>query len=631
MATVDTIIDDARSYASSSQTAAAALVNSAQSAISGLGSVFTISGPTIEAIPNVDLGIDVPTFQGVAFETGAEPTDPSGLQNLPSIGQDAVPTLTASVPTFNAPASPSALANFSGTAPTINTNLQFPTLPAELEGITFVAPTLTDRTAPTAPAIVMPTFDATRPTDDITPPTDLAEDFEAAYRNISPTMFAALNAQMDTLITRYNPEYHNQLAALESRLTDYVQGGSALPTAIEDAIYERTKDKVNAETRRARDTAYTEAARRGFTLPDGTLNAALTQARQSGSDNLARAATDIAVKQAELEQQNIQFAITTSTQLRNAALNAALSYHGNLVSLNGQALEYSKAVLQAAVQVYDALVKAYAAKLDAYKAEASVYEARIKGALSLVEVYKAEIGALEALTRVDMAKVDIYKSRIDALNSLAGVYRSRIDAVLGQAQVEKMKIELYGAQVQAYGVQAQAKSAEWSGYSAAVSGQEARFRAYGEEVRAYSARVEAYRALLQARQAQVESVTSYNQGVLAQYVAKVEGYKAKVDARAKVASTEIELQRSQLFAAEAAFKAAESQARITQEYYKTKAMIGVEEFRALATAALEGARLNSHQIEAVAQTALSGAKVYEGLASSALAGMNTLVTKADQE
>jgi hypothetical protein len=631
MATVDELISDARNFAASSNEAAASLVAEAQSAMSAIISgPFVVSTPNIGQRPNTTINTTVPEFQAPSMNVGDEPDEPDEFIDIGDIDFGDVPADTLTPPTFNEPTKPSALQRFSATAPSVRFDFEFPEMPQALENIDVIAPTLSEHAVPEKPLVQIPTFGALAPTDDLTPPSDYVERMEAAYANIAPSMRAALDGQMNAWLARHNPRFFDQMAALESKLAQYIEGGTALTPQIEDQIYERTKSKVDAEYKRVHKTAYADAAKRGLTLPDGALMSALQEARQAGANNNAAAAAEIAIKQAELEQQNVQFAITTSSQLRATVMSAALSYYGSLVSLNGQALDYAKTVLSAMIEVYNSLVKAFEAKLELYKTEAQVFEVKMRAALAVIEIYKAEIAALEALTRVDLAKVELYKGRIEALGLLADVYKTKVEAVVSQASLEKMKIDLFGAQVQAFGVEAQAKNAEWQGYSAAIGGQEARMRAFGEQVRAYAARVEAYRTTIQAKSTQMEAITSHNRNLTAQYAARVQAYSAKVDAGAKLAATQIEHNRTQLQSFQAAMNAAEANAKVNIEYWRARANLVVKEFEAVIQAAVETARVSSQSARGVAEVAVAGAKVYEGLAGSALAGMNTLVSKSDE-
>ena len=624
--TVDGLIADARSFANSAYSAATGLVQAAESAIGQIGTDFTITGPGDISTSTPTLTLALPEFINPTFDPGAAPVAPGSIVPLPVLNAGVAPINTAVKPQLAEPAIPAPFRQFALTAPTINTSFAFPAVPAELQSLNIPSPTLVDRVVPTAPDLQIPLFTGVAPVNTAVAPTDYVAQFGAAYSSASATMVAALNGQFDAFLAKINPQYQSQMTAIETQLTTYLAGGTALKPSIENAIYERTRDKVNAEYKRSREAALTDGAKRGFTMPDGAVFSAMQQARQAGADNNSRAAVEIAVMQAEMEQKNLQFAVSTSTQLRTAALQASISYHGNLVQVNGQALEYAKSVLSAMIEVYNTLVKAFSIQLEAYRADVMVYETRIRAVGTAIEIYRAQIAGVEAGVRIDVAKVEVYRARVEALFALSNAYRGQIEAVVSQANLEKMKIELFGAQVQAYGTEAQAKASEFQGYSALVNGQEARMRAYGEEVRAYVANVEGYRATVQAKQAEIEAVGLTNRTILGQYTAQVEGYRALVDAKSRVATTTIEFQKTKLQAFVAQATAAESQARITQEYYRTKAQLAIENTKVVLQAAVQSAQLKTSQIEAVARTALSGAQVYEGIAGAALGGMNTLVT-----
>lgn len=626
---IDQLISDARTYASNTQSAAQiALVNAGGYAdrIANPLQVLATAPPTI-AVPAPPTLDSIPEFADVLINIPTAPDGVGQLLSVPVPDLGTVPANTLVAPAYVDPMQPSQFQTKSFVAPTITTDYVFPDPPAALS-ISLIPPTLGTHVAPTAPQINLPTFSATTPTDDITAPKDLPAQFAAAYSQQAPAMFAALNGQVDTFMNRFDPGYASNLAALEGRLAKYLAGGTALAPGIEDAIVERTRGKVDAEYRRTRDTAYTDAAKRGFSLPNGALLSAVQQARQDGADNTSRAAVELAVKQAELEQTNMQFAVTTSTQLRLAVMTASISYHSNLIQLNGQALDYAKAVLGAAISVYETMVKAYTAKLDGYRAEVAVYESRVRGVLAVIEVYKAQIQGLEAEIRVDEAQANLFRIRVESLNALVNVYRGQIDAIGSKVAVEKLKIELYGEQVRSYAVEAQAKQSEWQGYSAAVGGQEARQRAFGEQVSAYRSTIEAYRASIDAKRIGVEAATSYNEGQVRQYIGRVEGYKALISAEATLASTKVDVQRTKLSAVTAKYGAQEWLARMAQQYYATTATLGSERYRADVQFALGKAELYVKQIGTVAQVATDGARVYEGLAAAALSGMNTIVSSA---
>lgn len=623
-----TIITEARKFASDSLT----LANTAIGEVTKTVNSYTFAGvtpaPLTLAPPEKTFPFSaIPLFAPGSFTPPQEPHAPGDgeYSQIPQSDVGDIPVDNSILPKFDSPATVAQLRAFTDPPPQIKTEFEFPSAPQLLLP---AAPFLPDRLVPSAPNVVLPLFDAKRPDNLPDAPADYAAQFEAAYRGIAPTMRAALESEATAFLTKYNPRYAEQMASIEDRLATYIKGGSALSPSIEDAIYSRATGKLDAEYRRTRDAAYSDAAKRGFTMPNGALQSSLRQTRQDAADNTTRAAVEIAVKQAELEQQNLQFAVTTSTQLRTTMLNASLSYHGNLVQLNGQALSYAQSILSAMIEVYNTLVKAYTVQLDAYRAEAAVYESRVRGALAQVQVYQALIDGFKATVEADLSKVKVYQAQIETLNALASVYRIQVETVVSKASLEKLKLEGFSAKVEAFRSEAAAKTSEYQGFSAAINGQEAKFQAYGEQVRAHSVEISSYEAKIRAKQAEIQAAMGKNEGLVRRYQAEVDGYRAIVAGKAQVATAELENKRVELIAVQAQFSAEQAKAQYGLEYYKAVSLNTSEIAKYQTTTLIESAKIVQAQMQSVANVSISGAQVYQGLGSAALSGINTLVSQS---
>jgi hypothetical protein len=440
-------------------------------------------------------------------------------------------------------------------------------------------------------------------------------------------MLSALEGQVTAWLTRTNPRYYSQLSSLQDRLDTYLGGGTALTPAVQDAIYERAKDKNYAEARRKRDAAYSDLAKRGHTLPAGSLFSALQQARQDAADNNSRANIEIGVTIAEMEQKNLQFAVTQTQSLTATTLSAMIGYHQNLITINGQALDAAKSVLSALIETYNAVVRGFEAQLDAYKAEAQVYDAKLRAAMAGMELYRLEIAALEAMTNADRAKVEIYKGRIEALGILAGVYRTEIEAVVSKAGLEKLKIELYGMQVQAYSAKVQGKNGEYQGYVAAVGGEEAKIRVFTEQAKVNAVQVGAWRTKIEGKMEQIKAISLNNQTIAEQYKAGVGAYEIKVRANAQVQSTKIDYGRELVQEYGIASNAAVAKAQVYSDLYRTKTQVATERGRLENTNLIETARIQLTKAQAISQATTAMAGILGQLAASAMSGMNTLVAE----
>lgn len=644
---LDDLISDAETRAQDNSDAARAYLNASVQELMGLFNNPGLAGSSSVRDPAPPKGFVPaipPQLTDIGIDTGGAPGGPPTPDTLPGVtdGVGPTPTFQATLPGIVLPPRPAQLAPFTEAAPQIDTELTLdappsmdvgtapvapvavmPTKPGGLRQFSRVAPTIRSEfdfpappdllttikpapaigeyDVPVKPSLDFPSFTATAPGAPADAPANLDTALIDTYRQTAPVFIASLEGQIDAYMAKVNPDFRNQMGRLEEKLRGYiVDQGTALRPEIENAIFERSKSKVNAEFRRACDTAFSDAAKRGLTLPDGAAYSAVRQARIAGADANARAAVEIAVKQAELEQQNIQFAINISNQLRTAVLQSSISYHQSLVALNGQSVEMAKSVVNSIIEMFNAAVRVYSAKLDAYKAEASVYETHIRAIATQVDVYRAEISALQALTQVDATRVEAYKSGIEALQAISGVYRSQIDAVVAQANLEKLKLDAFGAEVEAYRAETQAKTAEWQGYAAAVGGEEAK-------ARLYAAQMDGYRAAVDAKRAQMDGYKTSAEVQIARLNAeriKIDGYLAKVQAFAAKANANKsewdgysaaiggEVAKIQGFAAQAG--------AFASQVAGWKAQIDANATKITATATTNKARLEGYSAETVA-------------------------------
>ena len=567
----------------------------------------------------------------LASSDHAKPGNPPTLQDIDSIVSESVgvkPENKTEKPEFDAPDKPSQVDKFKDTAPKISNAFQVPTAP---NWASFSAPILGQYTFPTAPQIMLPDApDASIP-DAPTAPADLAQTMQASYREAAPQFITLVNGYVDAELAKLNPEYHRQMARIEGQLTKYLDGGTGLKPEVEDAIYSRARAKNDVEAQRVQTSALADMAARGFTMPNGVGNSMMARARQEAANNNAKAANEIAIAQAEMEQKNLQFAVTTSTGLRTAMVGATMSYMQVLGQLNGQALQYSKAVLDAVVEAYNIAARAFAVRLEQVKTAVVIYDSQVKAALSQVELYRSKIAALQALTQVDQAKVAIYTAQLGSMQALAAVYKVQVDAALSQVEMEKARVSLFQAQVQAYNSEVQANTAEWQGYSAAISGEEAKMRAYNSEVQAFGAEVQAFSALVAAKKASLDGAVAVNQARSADFTHKVEAYRAVIQSNVEEMKGKVgaEAQKVAIFGMQLQDVAAQNE--LDSTVIKTEAAADTERYKAEWQRKTEAVKLSTAYQNTLATLHLANATIQGNLAGAALAGMNALAVESATE
>lgn len=103
-------------------------------------------------------------------------------------------------------------------------------------------------------------------------------------------------------------------------------GGTGIPAEIENQIWQRHRDKIQTSSLQAQNSAYADFSARGFSLPPGALTARLDGIRNEGILKLAEVSRDVAIKQVEIEIDNIKFAVKEAIDARLKALAAAADY-----------------------------------------------------------------------------------------------------------------------------------------------------------------------------------------------------------------------------------------------------------------------------------------------------------------
>lgn len=626
---VDLLISNAGARADGLAVAASVMVDRAASLITPLRPDFP--KPPELNLTDRHFEINFPdSYSGDRFSKPPEPDTMPDMLPIPPAYSGSAPAFKGKKPDYEGMSRPAELRAFNKSVPSMDT-IVVPPAPVALDQFDFTPPVLRDIQVPDAPVVALPEFSAQRPETNLAAPSDFSERYRLDFAEQNTSMRSALEGAIDAQLAKINPQYHAQMSALEARLSQYLAGGSALRPEIEDAYFQRAADKSSAEYQRTRDAAYAEGASRGFTIPGGAVFSAAMRARQAAADNNARAALEMAIKQAELEQQNLQFAVTQSSNLRQMVLNATMQWAGHLVQINGQALQYAQGVLQASVQLYETQVRIVQANVEIYRAEAQVYEYRLKSVLAVYDIYRAQVQALESQVNVDRARVEVFSTQANAYAAVANAYRAVIDGVAAKAQIEKLRVDAFGAEVQAYSAEVSAKTAEWNGYRAAMETNTAKTQAYQAEAQAFAQEVAAYKAQVEASQAQIQATTATNEGNARGYSASMEGYRALVSGRSAAVEAEIKSYQVQLEQYRAQVQAQEASYRLSYENTKARNETALANYKATSDVVLAKAQMDYKRMTDMAQVASHGAGVYGSMASSALAGMNSLASSSESK
>lgn len=431
----------------------------AMSAISGLKDPsLDIGDPGEVPLPpdlslDFDFDFELPKIDPTSFGTiTGGSVQPPVLDPLPNIKDIDIPEFNPSVKGLDIPNSPTVKDH--GALPEAPDRVDIP-IPVAPDLQLPSPPILEDLQIPKFAGVTIPEFNVDDPEFEGTPlPTGLHWD--------EPT---------------YKPEIIGDVVFQIRKLWD---GGSGLPPAVEDAMWQRAAERENVESNKVLAEVDVEFSRRGFFLPSGLLAARKDQIRTEAALRKNSLHRDITIQVAQWQVENIRFAVEQGIAAENVFVNLFDNAANRL-------LEAAKTHVDAQLRIYDAKVAIFNANIQKMQIKAAVFEAKVRAELSKLDVFKAEIEATIAKGQINDNRIRTYEAMIRTVVSSVEIYKAKMQGANIQADIARTGVESYKAEVQAYAEAVRADKVRFDAYESQVRGEAAKGGIIDAEARAYAA------------------------------------------------------------------------------------------------------------------------------------------------
>ena len=212
------------------------------------------------------------------------------------------------------------------------------------------------------PSVTIPPF---------TPNSDSTGDLRGGFDEMFGQLYPDFDSRFDAFIARFFPKVEECLVtSIGTWICNTINnGGTGIPAIIEDQIWERSRAREQQDMDRQKDETVYAFSERGFTLPQGALFAALQDIEFQHSQKVSTHSRDVAIKQAEIEIENIRFAIQQGINLRQIGLNAVNDYLRAWLDTAKTAVDYANALVSAKLKLYDSTSAYYNALIAAASLE----------------------------------------------------------------------------------------------------------------------------------------------------------------------------------------------------------------------------------------------------------------------
>jgi hypothetical protein len=208
-------------------------------------------------------------------------------------------------------------------------------------------------------------FNATAPTLRSTPPaytgnTSIVPEIQTAFAEA----FAELKPELEDALADFLGRFYPTCVGTNTDnwiCNTILYGGTGLPAAVQDAIWERARRAELAEANRLTEEAIDAFAARGFTLPGGAVYAAVLKAQQDAANKSSTLARDTAIDNAKLALETIKFAVQQGVQLRIGVIGAIGAYLKAFMQPAELAVERARVMAQAQQQLWSSSADYYRA------------------------------------------------------------------------------------------------------------------------------------------------------------------------------------------------------------------------------------------------------------------------------
>lgn len=321
------------------------------------------------------------------------------------------------------------------------------------------------------------------------------------------------------------PQYESELLDdLQAKVKLWMnEGGTGLPAAIEDALFNRARSRESRETERAVQEAMGDWSSRNYSMPPGMLAKQVAAIREQGQLKASELNRDILIEASKWEIENIRFMVEQGIALEQLTSNLFSAVANRL-------FEVAKFNAESQISVFNAQVALFNAQNSAFETLSTVYKTKLEGALAKLTAYKTAVDAQVALGQINEQYVQVYKAKVEAVLSNVELYKALVQGASARADVIKNQFDAYRTEVQAFGEQINAEKVKVDAYEAQVRGETSKVGMFEAQSRAYASTVQAIQSKADVKSKAIQLKMEAARTWISKYTADVDGYKAGLQA-----------------------------------------------------------------------------------------------------
>lgn len=375
---------------------------------------------------------------------------------IPDIESD-IPTHTSLGLSINIPDSPTLDTVAEPAAPGLDLTFNIPAVPAKDYG---GPPDLDQITIPAYTAPVLPVFNDSAPTFATLPPQPFIQWQEPVY------LSGIKDATHDVIV-------------------EMLAGGTGIPADVENAIWERGRQREDRAALGVKDAAITQWTARGFDHPQGQLNKQIIAIDDDNARKINELSRDVMVKQADMEQSNRRFAV-------EKGLDYERIFTAIFLAVVERNFQIAKFAVETEIQVYNLQVTAFNVERQVFEAKIAKYRVDLEAALAYLKMFEALVEVEKAKAQMNLAKVQAYEAKVKAFAAQVEAYKAVIQAAGVKADLQKNLAEIYKSQIDGMVAKLNAQRSKFEAYDSRIKGETSKVAMEEANSRVFATRMQGW-------------------------------------------------------------------------------------------------------------------------------------------
>lgn len=392
-------------------------------------------------------------------------------------------------------------------------------------------------------------------------------------------------------------------------------GGTGLPPAVEQALWERAASREDVAIARDVSAAAVEFSGRGYTLPPGALVARVDAIRTEGALRKQGLGREILIKVTDTHVENLRFACTQALAAENVLI-------GLWSQMAQRALEAAKYQLDSELAMLNAQVAIFNARQGAWQNAANVRRLELDERRLGLEAHKAQLDAELAKGQINEQRVKVFAELYRALQADVELYKAEMEGAKLESELQRNEVEKYKAQVQATAETIQADKLRYDAYDSRVKGETAKAGLLESQARAYGALVSGKSTVAEIGIKNQRAEIDQQELALRAFVAGLDADKAMLQSQVAAVQANAEAHRTNVARYTAQVQAHQAAAELEQKTYEAQMRTSV----ALYEVEMRKVLADMEQMIRVASLQMDGfkaiAQAHSTLAAGATAGVS---------